>query len=192
MKRRWFAVGLILSLLWNAAPARADIYNGACALRLDFTFSRPIFSNTKPNPNRSVMTYTVDISGAADLDPSQTGMQACTVTNFPLTLFKRTFGSGSGQAILWNCDVASGFGTWYQDWEPATSAVFGTHTIGGTWGNWAIVVVNESLQFTGTINLTASPSDAAKLATQCRTTGITSLSMTGVMHFQDPSVPASR
>jgi hypothetical protein len=188
MAKKPFALALIVCLFWNIAPpARATIFTGTCAVALDFEFSAPIrsvTSATAPQP-KAAASYEVSIFGLTDLNPLTGGVEACVVDNTPTNPFKRTFGSASGNAIAWNCEETLGSGTWQQDWDPDPGAVFGAHTIAGTWGNWVMVVNNDSLSFTGTMHLTVAPEHATKLA-ECETNGMTHLSMVGIMHFQDP------
>jgi hypothetical protein len=188
MAKRPFLLALVVCLFWNVTPAHATIFTGTCAIALDFEFSSPIRSITSASAPRASTSYEASIRGAADLQPIEPGIQACIVDNTPTSPFKGTFGFASGNAISWTCEATAGSGSWQQDWVPDPGVVFGVHTIAGTWGNWVMVVNNESLSFTGTANLTVAPADETKLA-DCERSGISNLSMVGVMHFQDPPPP---
>jgi hypothetical protein len=189
MAKKPLVLALVACFLVNISPpARASIFTGTCALRLEFSFDTPVQSLTAPVERAAAPSYQASIAGAADFNPLAPGVQACVVDNTPTSPFKGTSGFLSGTAIAWACEAAAGSGTWEQDWHPDPGAVFGAHTIAGTWGNWVVAVNNSNLSFTGTANLTVAPEDEAKLA-ECELGGISDLSMVGVMHFQDPPPP---
>jgi hypothetical protein len=190
--RKLLLAALVSALFATAAPsANATVFTGTCVLDLQFQFSDAIRSARNVigvgHTAQAVTTYDITATSAADMDPTKAGSQACTMDVTPLDPSRETAAWGSGQALSWTCEATAGTGSWHQDFYPDPASVTGSHAIGGTWGNWVMFVNNQSLNFTGTINLTVAPSDAAKLA-QCETTGITDLRMTGVMHLQDPEV----
>jgi hypothetical protein len=181
------SVALASCLLLLVAPvARGSVFTGTCVLNLTFNFDSPIKAAAL-SQGRNV-SYSISASPAADLNPLDGGSQPCVVDTNALNPFRPTDASGSGQAIAWTCEAAAGTGSWDQSWTPDPVSVSGAHAITGTWGNWHMVVNNASLSFTGSMDLTVAASDATKLS-QCAGAGISSLRMTGVMHFQDPEMP---
>lgn len=186
-KRKSLSLALAACLLLLVAPsARASIFTGTCVLNLTFNFESPIRS-VAVNGGRDI-GYDISVSPAADLSPLDGGSQPCVVDTNALNPFRPTTATGSGRAIAWTCEAAAGSGSWDQAWFPDPAHVDAAHSIFGTWGNWVMVLNNASLSFTGHMNLTVASSDATKLST-CETSGISSLRMTGVMHFQDPEMP---
>ena len=61
----------------------------------------------------------------------------------------------------------------------------GSHTVTGTWGDWQLTLIDDDLEVVGVADLTLAAGEATKLA-QCPLIGFSSLSMTGVLVFQDP------
>lgn len=176
--------GLSMILLVVTGPqASAQVWTGACVLNVTFQFGSPV-RLTGTNPG-----YTISVTPAADLDPTWSGSQPCVTSLDALSPARATSVSASGSSTLWTCGSVLASGRWDQQWTDRSGnssppAVFGSHTIAGSWGDWVLEVRNPSLNFLGIMPLTVHPSSASKIA-QC-STGISSLTMTGVMEFQDP------
>lgn len=176
----------LLSLV-PTAPANAGIFTGTCVLNVTFQFFSPV------NGTTSAPSYSVSISpSAADFDPLWSGTQPCAVSG-DVSPARTTVGGGSGSSTIWSCGAVLASGDWDQSWfnrsgNAGPPSLNGSHTITGTWDNWEMVVRNPSLSFTGNIHLTLSPFENSK-ALGCAGGGITSLTMIGVMVFQDPEVP---
>lgn len=185
MLRRTIVVMCAVAALLASAvpPVNAGLYSGTCVLKVTFNFNSPVKTlNTAPG-------YSVSVSPAADVDPTWSGQQPCAVSLDPLSPARETSVSASGSSSIWACGGVLASGSWDQQWtdesgSASPSAVFGSHTITGTWGAWTLEVRNSSLSFVGVAELTVDPSDATK-ASRCPS-GFSSLTMTGVMAFQDP------
>jgi hypothetical protein len=176
--RKLAAPLVILVVAFASPPAHATVFSGACAVSVNFSFNSPVTATPK------------SIGYSVALGPARTVTQVtrgCVTDVSPLSPFRSTSGSGSGHAVTWTCEAAVGLGTWEQSWDPDPPPMSGAHSIAGTWGDWTMVVNSSALNFVGEMELTVDPADAAKLA-QCATSGISSLSMIGIMHFQDPSL----
>jgi hypothetical protein len=170
---------MVVSLLAFGAPqAQANVFSGVCAVGLTFQFDRPVTAVPAP------VHYDI-FAGAPRGVTLANG--PCVSDVEPLSPFRNMSASGSGDAVTWSCEAVVGLGSWEQSFNPDPPPMFGSHTITGTWGDWTMVVRNAQLNYTGEIQLTLDPFDAAKSA-QCAAGGISTLSMTGVMHFQDPSL----
>ena len=177
--RKAVVVALTTSLMSVAVPAaHATIFTGACAVSVTFTFGSPVTTTPKP------VDYSVSVGNARTANLRTPG---CAVDTSPLSPLRTTDGGGVGSSPAFSCEAGAGLGSWEQSWTPDPPAMSGSHTVSGTWGNWQMVVVSPALNFTGEMDLTVDPADATKIA-NCAVTGITSLKMIGVMHFQDPSL----
>lgn len=168
---------LVFAVLGGAAPAaQGSIWTGTCPVRVDFTFNSRMGSAVwLGHPS-----YSFSVGNLLGLP--------CAVSLDAFQPFRSTNGGGSGSSVIWTCESTLGSGSWNQTWSPSLPPVFGSHVITGTWGAWTMVVTSPSLNFSGVIELTTSPFDAAKLAL-CETNGMWSLSMWGTMVFQDPEIP---
>lgn len=168
---------LTIALFAATAPsAKAEIWTGSCPVQIDFSFGSRVRSATA----LSHPSYSFEFSNYLGLP--------CAVTLDVFQPLRSTSGSGSGSSATWTCESTLGTGWWNQDWTPGLPSVAGSHIITGTWGDWSMVVTNPSLSFSGVVQLTVNPTDAAKLVT-CESTGIRRLSMVGTMVFQDPEIP---
>jgi hypothetical protein len=183
--RRLGLAAMVMALSMTIVPqANASLWTGACAVNLRFNFSTPVRAfGTAPD-------YSISVSSVADVDPTKTGTQGCAVTLDPLEIGRGTSVSASGSSIEWSCAAAVSSGSWNQQWLDSSGsstppAMFGSHTVTGTWGNWQLTLVDDNLAVVGVADLTVAASDATKIA-QCPLIGFTSLSMTGVLVFQDP------
>lgn len=172
----------------SVTPAQGSIWTGSCALVVEFAFGSRVrsasFALTAPG-------YDITVSQAADLDPTTASTTEACATSLNVDPFRQTSAGGSGSSALWTCESTLGIGSWSQSWTPSLPPVFGSHVVAGTWGAWTMVVTNPSLSFSGVIELTIHPSHALKLK-DCATSGIRSITMVGVMVFQDPQIPTSR
>ncbi len=176
----------LAAVLASAPAAEASLWSGTCAVNVTFTFSSPVRS---PDPTTLTVTrpsYSISVAPAADLNPLTSASEPCAVTLSGVDPFRETSVSASGTSTLWTCQATRAGGSWTQSWGGSPPAVSGSHAIVGGPDGWTMVVHNSpSLTFVGTMELVVHPGDTAKLA-QCALGGITSLTMTGVMVFQDP------
>jgi hypothetical protein len=185
MRRRLSLVVTLLALSMAIVPrAEASLWTGACAVNVRFSFSTPI---------RTVLTapnYSVTVSQVADVDPTKTGSQGCAVTLDPLNIGRATAVSASGTSTEFSCSAVVASGGWNQQWVDSSGSgspppMVGSHTVSGTWGNWQLTLVDDNLAVVGVADLTVAASSAADLS-QCPLNGLWSLTMTGVLVFQDP------
>jgi hypothetical protein len=181
-KRRPRLVGAALALLLVAggsAPARADLWTGACALRVTLTFHSPV------RPPLSAPGYDIEASGAADLDLTTPGIQPCART-LSGGAFGTTQAGGSGSAAAWSCGATVGRGSWDQSFdEEGPQGFSGSHVLTGTWGDWTLHVQTPSLNVVGVGNLALQAVEATKTPS-CATGSLQSVTMVGVLVFQDP------
>lgn len=176
------ALGVALALLLVAgvaSPARANLWSGACALQVAVTFDSPV------RPPVAGPSYEIEASGAADLDVTTSGLQACAITLGGST-FGATSATGRGAAVAWSCAETVAFGSWEQFFDAEGPAGFtGSHILTGPWGAWTLHVQNPALNVVGVGELTIHPADAGKTI-GCGVGSIQSLRMVGVLVFQDP------
>lgn len=186
---------LLLSILCLVAallpPAQAQakanaLFTGACAVEVTIEFDSPVsLTGTRPD-------YDISLEGAVDLDASTAGQQACALTFDTFDPLRRTAAGGSGDSTLWSCTSAASSGSWTQSFldgngMQSPDTVFGTHSIFGTWDAWTLEVTTPSLNFVGVAELTLqSVNENEKLLNECVLIGVRSLTMVGVMVFQDP------
>jgi hypothetical protein len=176
---------MIMALAMTIVPqANAALWTGACAVNVRFNFATPVRAvGTAPD-------YSITVSSVADLDPLNSGTQGCAVTLDPLEIGRSTSVSATGSSVEWSCAAAVASGSWNQQWFDSSGsgsppAMFGSHTVTGTWGDWVLTLTDASLTTVGVAELTLAPTEATKLA-QCPLIGFTSLGMTGTLVFQDP------
>jgi hypothetical protein len=181
--RRTFVATIVLSLASGAAPVRAVLWNGTCALDLTFTFGSRVKPANAVTLTATAPTYSIAVTPAADLNPQTGADEPCAVTLSALNPFRETsVTSASGASTVWTCEATDGEGSWTQAWDPSPPVATGSHTITGGGGAWTMTFTNALASFVGVMELTVHPDDSAKLNT-CRTTGILSLKMTGLMAF---------
>jgi len=184
MTRRALIIAIaVAALMVGLVPnASAGLYSGSCQLVLTFNFSSGVGLDTKPS-------YSISASPAVDLDPTWSGSQPCLVTLDAFNPTRETSVSGSGSSSIWACGAVLASGSWDQSWTnksggSSPSAIFGSHTITGSFGEW-ILEVRNPLSFVGAAEMTVHPLDATKAA-QCASGGFSSIRMIGTMVFQDP------
>jgi len=183
MLRRVSCIAICFSLLAAHSPAKASLWSGACIVNVTFNFLSPIRATT------TSPSYNVSLSGGIDLDPLTAGVQACAITLDALEPLRKTSASGSGSSTIWSCGATLASGSWEQEWRDASGnlnppRVNGSHSIVGTWDDWTMELRVPSLSFVGVAELTLAPFENLK-AVDCLN-GINSLTMSGVMVFQDP------
>jgi len=184
MFRRVTVTAGVLALLASGSPAQAGTWVGACALDVTFNFTTPVRATNAVALTVSRPNYSISVAQAKDLDPLTGGVQACHVSPALLAPFRSTWAWGGGESWVWTCEVTDAGGTWNEGWSSSIPLVYGSHVIEGGPGGWSMTVHDSpSLRFVGTMELTVHPDDAVKLA-QCRTSGMTSLKMTGILTFQ--------
>ncbi|MDQ3952422.1 MAG: hypothetical protein M3279_05590 [Actinomycetota bacterium] len=170
------ALGLVAG---GAAPARAELWTGACALRVTLTFHAPV------RPPLSGPGYDLEASGAADLDLTKAGIQSC-ATTLTGSISSGTSAGGSGRAAAWSCGTTVASGSWSQSFDAEGPGGFvGTHTLTGTWGAWTLEVQNPTLNVVGVGEFTLQAAEALK-TTSCATGSLSSVTMIGELVFQDP------
>lgn len=175
-------IGALLALLLVVAaapPARAALWTGSCALRVTLSFRSPV------RPPLSGPSYDIEATGAADLDLTRSGIQPCatTLTSSPTT---GTGAGGSGSAIAWSCAGTVATGSWFQDFDAEGPAGFvGSHTLTGAWGAWTLEVQTPTPNVVGVGEFTLQAVEALKTPS-CATGSLSSVTMVGVLVFQDP------
>ena len=163
----------------GAVPARADLWTGACTLRLTLYFGAPV------RPPLSGPSYDIEAAGAADLDLTKAGTQPC-ATTLTGALSSGTAAGGSGRAAAWSCGITVASGSWQQSFDAEGPAgFFGTHTLFGAWGAWTLVVQSQSLNVIGVGEFTLQAAEALKTPA-CASGSISSVTMVGELVFQDP------
>jgi hypothetical protein len=174
------------TLLVPMTPATAaNLYTGACAVRVKIDFVDPIrLTGTFPR-------YDITLSGAVDLDSASVGVQACALTFDTFEPLRRTDASGKGNSTMWSCSSVLSSGSWNQTFQTRTgmfvpSSVFGTHTLTGTWDAWTLEVANPDFTFVGVAELTLDGAAQNQKVGDCVLAGVWSLTMIGTMVFQDP------
>lgn len=175
-KRRIPLVAALLLLIPLAAPAEAGIWTGSCPVSVQVSFNSPIrLADTHPGYSISMSSFLPD---------------TCVVTLDPLAPLRSTGGGGNGSSTLWSCSSVLASGSWSQSWTGDTSnppSVSGSHVITGTWDDWVLEIVNPSLSFTGVAHLRLAPIEQLKTL-NCATGSVSSISMVGVLVFQDPEL----
>lgn len=175
-------LGALLSLLLvagGAAPARADLWSGACALRVTMSFRSPA------RPPLSSPNYDISASGAADLDPTTGGIQPC-VHTLSGDVLGSTAASGSGNALAWSCGTTVARGSWSQGFGAEGPAAFsGSHVLTGTWGAWTLQINSPTLNVVAVGELTLQAAEATKTPS-CAAGSLSDVTMVGVLVFQDP------
>ena len=175
--RRAVLIATTLSMSsFGVPPANATVFTGVCAMSVAISFHSPVGAVPR--------SVSYDIGGG----PARTVNQVtdgCVVDSDGASFLRSTSASGDGFAQEASCGALVGQGSWEQNWETDPPPMSGNHSITGTWGHWTMVVTSPSLNFTGEMELTVDPLDAAKLS-QCTSNGISGIRMIGVMHFQDP------
>lgn len=177
--RRLGLVVLALAIAAGAAPARADLWTGSCALRVTIDFRSPV------RPPLSGPNYDVYAAPGADLDLTTGGAQSCarTLSSHPLG---STWAEGSGAATAWSCGTTLARGSWTQAFDEEGPQEFsGTHILTGTWGAWTLQVQSDDLHVIGVGELTLDPLQAGRTPT-CATAALESLTLVGTIVFQDP------
>lgn len=179
-RSRLAGLGLALLLVTGAAaPARAGLWSGACALRLTISFS------SGARPPLSSPSYGLSATGAADLDLLKPGIQAC-ATTVTGAISSATGAGGTGQALAWSCGTTVATGSWSQSFDAEGPAGFsGTHALTGTWGDWTLEVHSNELNVFGVGNFVLQPGEATK-TTSCAIGSLDSVTMIGELVFQDP------
>lgn len=168
-----------LVVVAGAAPARADLWTGACALRVTIDFRAPV------RPPLSGPNYDLYAVPGADLDLTQGGMQSCarTLSSQPLG---STSAEGWGTATAWSCGTTLARGGWTQAFDEEGPQEFsGTHVLTGTWGAWTLHIQSHDLHVVGVGEFTLAPTDAGKTPT-CATAALESVTLVGTIVFQDP------
>lgn len=175
-------LGALLTLLLIAgatSPARADLWTGACTLRVEVTFRSPA------RPPLSSPNYDIQAYGAVDLDPTTSGIQPC-VRTLSGEVFGGTFAGGSGTALAWSCAATLARGSWSQSFDAEGPPAFsGSHVLTGAWGAWTLQVQSASLNVVGVGELALQAAEAVKTPS-CATGYLSSVTMIGTLVFQDP------
>ena len=175
-------LGAVLALLLvagAASPARANLWTGTCALQVTISFDFPV------RPPIASTSYRIEAWGAADLDVTTSGLQPCAAT-LAERAFSGTSVVGEGSAIVWSCEETVALGSWDQSFDAEGPPNFvGTHVLTGPWGAWTLHVQTPSLNVLGAGELTLHPLDATKTL-GCGVGSIQSVTMVGVLAFQDP------
>lgn len=165
MFRRLTAVlCLVVAMTATSVPnANAALSTGVCVIGLTFTFDSPISAASAPD-----FSFSGGGTCAATLGGSPTGSVSIW---------------GDGGSVIWNCAgvVATG-GNWNQVFSQQIPNVNGSFTIAPVNGAYVFTVTGPG--FVGTAQMTLL-TDAASIAT-CPLNSVRSLSMAGVMEFQDP------
>ena len=181
-KARPRLLGALLTLLLVTAgttPARADLWTGACTVRVEIFFRSPA------RPPLSSPNYDLEVTGAVDLDPTTAGIQPCvrTLSDEP---FGATFAGGSGNATAWSCAGTVARGSWSQSFDAEGPPPFsGTHVLTGAWGAWTLQIQSSSLNVIGVGELALQAAEAVKTPS-CATGSLSSVTMIGTLVFQDP------
>jgi hypothetical protein len=180
MRRRLAGAALTLLLVAGpTAPARADLWTGSCALRVTLSF------DTAVRPPLGSPSYDIDAEPAADLDLTTGGIQPC-VRTLSSEAFGTTSASGNGDATAWSCGATFARGSWIQTFDAEGPQPFsGTHVLTGSWGNWVLQVQSPSLNVVGIGDFTLQAAEATKTPS-CATGSLQSVTMVGVLVFQDP------
>lgn len=180
VRRKVLGVTLALVVVAGAAsPARANLWTGACALRLTIEFDSAV------RPPLASPSYSLRATGAADLDVATPGIQPCATT---LTggAFGGTGAGGAGTALAWSCEGTLAIGSWEQSFDDEAPTGFsGTHVLTGAWGAWTLHVQTPTLNVVGVGEFTLDPADATKTV-GCGVGSVGSVTMVGVLVFQDP------
>lgn len=181
MRHRIFLAAATAAALFaaTAAPARAGLWTGACALRVRLDFSSPMRGPLDGGG------YQLDVAAVADLDPTKVGAQPCAAT-LSAEVTTGTSVSGAGTATVWSCGAMAGGGTWHQTFDPEGPAGFsGSHRLAGAWGAWTLQVANPSLTVVGVGELTLQAAEGTKTPA-CALGQMDSVTMVGTLVFQDP------
>lgn len=169
----------VLLVAGPAAPAGADLWSGACALRVTVSFRADV------RPPLSSPNYDITASGAADLDLTTPGIQSCAHT-LSGEVFGSTAAGGSGNATVWSCAATVARGSWNQSFDAEGPASFsGTHVLTGSWGAWTLHVQSPTLNVVGVAELALQAAEAVKTPS-CAAGSLSSVTMIGVLVFQDP------
>lgn len=175
-------LGALLALLLvtgGATPARAALWSGTCAVQVTIAFRAPL------RPPLSAPNYDISAGGAADLDPTTGGMQPCART-LSTEVFGTTAAGGSGHAIAWSCGTTLATGSWEQGFGAEGPAPFsGSHVLTGSWGAWTLAIHSTELNVIAVGELALQASEAGKTRS-CATGSLESVTMVGVLVFQDP------
>lgn len=176
------ALGAVLALVLvtgGAPPARANLWTGSCLLQVTVSFDFPV------RPPLASTSYRIEAWGAADLDVTTSGLQSCAAT-LAGRAFSGTSVVGEGSAVVWSCTETVAIGSWDQSFDAEGPPNFvGTHVLTGPWGAWTLHVQSPSLNVLGVGELTLHPLDATKTL-GCGVGSIESVTMVGVLAFQDP------
>jgi hypothetical protein len=168
---------IVTALTWSAPNANAWLSTGACAVRVQFTFNARVKSSAVALTHPS---FSVSLSSLLG--------ESCAITLSGLDPIHSTNASASGTSTIWTCEsVFAGGSNWNQSFGPTVAPVDNAlFTVTGSWGDWNIVLLDTGPPtYVGEVHLTLDPFQALTLAA-CETGGITSLSMVGVLVFQDP------
>jgi hypothetical protein len=180
MRHRTLIAATVAALIaTTVTPAQANLWTGACALRITVNFRSPA------RPPLTSTGYDLDVAGLADLDLTRPGVQSCaaTLSGEPTT---ETWVAGSGFASVWSCGASLGTGTWHQTFDPEGPGGFsGSHTFAGSWGAWTLQVANPTLNVVGAGEFTLQAVEATKTP-GCAIGQIQSVTMVGTLVFQDP------
>lgn len=169
------------TLVVPAPGAQSLVWSGSCTLQLTFDFSSRIRSASSlvlTNPS-----YSISVS-PVDLDPLAGGTQGCLTS--PTGLLTTTNAWGGGSSLLWTCEGTLANGSWNQNWGSGPPHVAGSHLITGSGGSWTMEIHQlTGPTFVGTMELTVHPLSALSYA-NCPSAGVRSITMIGVLVFQDP------
>ena len=161
-KRITVVISLVVMLFATALPqANAALSTGACVITLNFNFNG-----------------TVGLLSSPSFSYSGGGTCAATLGG---DVVQSTSINGSGASVLWNCGAAVATGSWDQTFSSNIPNAFGSFVLSPVNGAYVLAVTAPGL--VGTAQMTTI--DAVPLAT-CATNPVESLTLVGVMEFQDP------
>lgn len=162
-RRTVVLLSAVLMLVGSIAPhASASLSTGSCVIGLSFSFASDV--------------------GVGLTAPSFTfsGSGTCAATLGGDVLATTSIG-GSGESILWNCGATVAEGFWDQTFSNGVPAMRGNFLLGVANGAWVFAITAPG--FVGSAQMTTL--EAVKVAA-CPLAPFRTISMTGVMEFQDP------
>jgi hypothetical protein len=163
VKRLSTVLATTLLLFGSSIPsANASLSTGACVITLSFNFDGAV--------------------GVGLTAPSFSlgGLGTCAATLGGDVVASTSIG-GSGSSIVWNCGLTAAEGFWSQSFSNDLPDADGNFTVAGENGAWVLVI--EAPGYVGVAQMTSL--DGVKIAT-CPVTPIQTITMSGVMEFQDP------
>lgn len=185
MRRVALVAAITVLMTGGAQPAQADIYTGSCALTLQFNFTTPV-QGVGILPWVTTPSYSIWVQQATDLNPLTGTWESCVISLGGLNPFRSTSVSAGGWSHIWTCEDTLAGGDWNQSWNSSPPAIRGSHLITGGPDAWTMTVHNwPTMNFVGTMKLTVHPSDPFSVE-RCELWGTSSITMIGVMEFQDP------